>query len=328
MTKKEIVEKFKKEMPEFTGKDEEIEIKKSLYIYIELAKMKSFDERFFFGNILSLCRTMSESKKERKDLDKVADKRKLICVTLSYLYKGILNDFGIKCEIHKDNPDDEHRNNIITLKNGRRILADVQLELYRIQTKMTLTHFHSLGENFITAEDLTNMLIDIGYIKDEEDYRDCIIRKVKKELEGEDAIKALNEVVKNKEICEGLKGLEASEAFKYYYVAIKNILGRKRMGGYYQFACNLRKNNKPTNKYTFCVYLDTNNWSTIKPYFYSEKEGKLIPCDLENIEELEKQGLHLGLYSGARKLKKYVRDKKRFMERSKKEKRQEETEER
>lgn len=50
MTKNELVEKFKREMPEFEGTEEEKEIKTALYIYIELGKMKSFDERYFFGN--------------------------------------------------------------------------------------------------------------------------------------------------------------------------------------------------------------------------------------------------------------------------------------
>ena len=45
MNRKEIIEKLKKEMPEFKGTEEEKEIKKALYIYIELGKIKSFDEK-------------------------------------------------------------------------------------------------------------------------------------------------------------------------------------------------------------------------------------------------------------------------------------------
>ena len=71
MKKDELIEKFRKEMPEFTGTEEEKEIKKALYVYIELAKMKSFDERYFFGNILSVSRTMTQARREKKDLDKI-----------------------------------------------------------------------------------------------------------------------------------------------------------------------------------------------------------------------------------------------------------------
>lgn len=319
MTKKELVEKFRREMPEFTGTEEEVEIKRALYVYIQLAKMKSFDEKFFFGNILLLNKTLTQSRKDKKNLDKVANKKKITCITLSHLYKAILNDLGISCEIYKEDPDNLHLNNIITLKSGRRILADTQLDLYRIQTRLKLRHFYPLGEDFITFEDLTKMLIEVGYIRDGDDYRDCEIRRIQEELEGLGAVDALSKVVENKEVYKGLKGLEPSEAYKYYYSIIKTILGKKRLGGYYQFACELRKDNKPANKYTFCVFLDTNDWHTIKPYFYSQKEGRLIPCDLERIKELEKQGLHLDLYSGARKLKKYAREKAKFLEKSKKE---------
>lgn len=50
MTKKEIVKQLKENMPQFSGTEEEIEIKTALYCYIEVAKMKSFDERYYFGN--------------------------------------------------------------------------------------------------------------------------------------------------------------------------------------------------------------------------------------------------------------------------------------
>lgn len=316
MKKDELIEKFKKEMPEFTGTEEEKEIKKALYVYIELAKMKSFDERYFFGNILSVSKTMTQARREKKNLDKIAGKKKLICVTLSYLYAAILNDLGIQCEVIREDAENVHLNNLIRLKSGRRISADVQLELYRIQSKLTLKHFKPIGEQFIDFDKLTNMLIELGYIKDENDYKDADVGKLQKELEDEKSIDALDKVLSSKEIYGGLKGMEPSEAYKYYYSVIKTILGRSRLGKYYQFACEVRKKNKPTNKYTFCIYIDTGDCRTIKPYFYSIKEGRLIPCDLERLEDLEREGLHLDLYSGARKLKKYRMDKKKFMERN------------
>ena len=44
MTRRETIEQLKQNMPEFTGTEEEIELKKALYIYVELGKIKSFDE--------------------------------------------------------------------------------------------------------------------------------------------------------------------------------------------------------------------------------------------------------------------------------------------
>ena len=45
MTKKELVEQFKQNMPNFTGTEQEKQIKTALYIYIELGKKKCFDEK-------------------------------------------------------------------------------------------------------------------------------------------------------------------------------------------------------------------------------------------------------------------------------------------
>ena len=50
MNQKEMIEQFKANIPEFSGTDEEIEIKKALYLYINLGKIKSFDEKYYYGN--------------------------------------------------------------------------------------------------------------------------------------------------------------------------------------------------------------------------------------------------------------------------------------
>ena len=50
MTKKEIVQYLKQNMPTFTGNKIEKEKKMAMYIYLELGKMKAFDEKYFFGN--------------------------------------------------------------------------------------------------------------------------------------------------------------------------------------------------------------------------------------------------------------------------------------
>ena len=50
MNKKELIEELKNKMPTFTGTDEEIEIKTALYLYVEVAKLKEFDEKYYWGN--------------------------------------------------------------------------------------------------------------------------------------------------------------------------------------------------------------------------------------------------------------------------------------
>lgn len=95
MTKKEIVEYLKQNMPNFQGTEEEVEVKKALYIYVELGKMKSFDEKQYFGNSETKRKIYDLAEKQEKNVDKIASQRKIICVSLTHLYSSILKEFGI-----------------------------------------------------------------------------------------------------------------------------------------------------------------------------------------------------------------------------------------
>lgn len=138
MTKNELIEKFKREMPKFEGTEEEKEIKTALYIYVELAKMKNFDSRYYFGNGKLAKKAYEESLYDKENLDNVARKRRITCVSLSYLYKGILDGFEISSNVIKENPEARHMFNIIKLKNGKELIADIEEDLCNIHTKSKL----------------------------------------------------------------------------------------------------------------------------------------------------------------------------------------------
>ena len=158
---------------------EDIEIKLALYVYIKLAKLKSCDERIYFGNKQEIARCIRESKRDSVEIDRAVRKRKLTCISLSHLYKKILNSIGIKCDVVQEDLRDAHLNNLITLKSEKKITADLQQDLYRIQAKMKPVFF---GENEISKDKLTQMLIDIGYVDSKEDFRNNKLGKVKKKV--------------------------------------------------------------------------------------------------------------------------------------------------
>ena len=64
---------------------EDIEIKLALYVYIKLAKLKSCDERIYFGNKQEIARCIRESKRDSVEIDRAVRKRKLTCISLSHL---------------------------------------------------------------------------------------------------------------------------------------------------------------------------------------------------------------------------------------------------
>ena len=75
MNKKEVIEELKNKMPTFNGTDEEIEIKTALYLYIEVAKLKEFDERYFWGNQKARDIAYKQSIADSKNMDEVIKKR-------------------------------------------------------------------------------------------------------------------------------------------------------------------------------------------------------------------------------------------------------------
>ena len=135
MNQKEIIEELKENMPKFNGNQEEVEIKTALYLYIELAKKKTFDERYYWGNQKIRNLAYKESVQDSKSTDKMIKKRKITCVSISHLYKYVLEQFGIQCDVVKEDPEDPHLNNVIKFiqyyeENGIKILMHIKEYFY------------------------------------------------------------------------------------------------------------------------------------------------------------------------------------------------------
>ena len=300
MTKKELVEKFKNEMPEFSGTEEEKEIKTALYIYIQLGKMKAFDERYYFGNSKMVRQVEREALSDSDNTDKIANKRKIICITMSNLYKAILSEFGIESETITEVTERGtigHMTNVLKLKGGKKILADCQLDMYRVQTNLSLKQFGCESEystDVIDSETLTNMLIEIGYIKSKDDYRDAKVENVGRKIEGLETTEALKVIFNAPEIYEGNKWQGEVEAYKYYYSTIKTLMPRKQARRIYQFECSKKVEGKEVPNYSFGIFANVENLEDLQVYLYSKPRGKMLECDLETLIKLEEDGLKIG----------------------------------
>ena len=133
MKKQEFIQSIKEKLPNNLS---ELEIAK--YIYIQLGKQKAFDEKYFFGNSKTRKKIYKLAEQNKIDSEQASKNKKIICVSLSYLYRDILREFGINSVIAEEM---EHKYPIIVLKNGKRIRADLQLDLYNIHTKSKTKYF-------------------------------------------------------------------------------------------------------------------------------------------------------------------------------------------
>ena len=316
MKTKDLIEKIRSEVPDcvYDGSTEDVEIKKALYVYIELAKNKSFDERYYLANGQLAKRIVKQAYEDSKseNFERTLKKKKLICVSMANTYSRILNILGIDCQPYRLGNSD-HLYNIITLRNGKRFYADVQLDLYRIQTGRKINHFYSLEDEDALPEDrLVEMLKQLGYTKDKESYndRENKILALRSKVEGSSPDDALKIILGADELFTGLKNLETSEAYSYYYSLRKDILDKKTFKKTYQFSCAKLDEKGEPKDFTFCIYPDTYDYRTVTPYLYSKKQGRMLPCNLETLDRLQSEGLklgRLGIETRVGRLRKYMK---------------------
>lgn len=302
MNKKELIEELKQNMPNFTGTDEEKELKTALYVYVELAKRKVFDTRFY-GNIKQRERAVKESMFNSTNIDEAVKKRRITCISMASLYSEVLEEFGINSMVCSDEADYghiTHRNNMIITKSVRRYEVDCQRDMENIHTKRRLQWFankKAYGET-ISPEELTKMLIEIGYIKNGKDYQDDVIAKLASELKDENNVAAqMKRILENRKIYEATKNAGVIEARQYYDSVLQTIIPRSKLSAeayeIKSFMCR-KKKNKDDYDYTFGICGIDKATDDVQVYIYSAKEKRPLNCDMETLKRLKENGLILG----------------------------------
>ena len=304
MTIRETIEQLKQNMPEFTGTEEEIEVKKALYIYLELGKIKSFDEKYYFGNHQTMKKIYNLSKRSERNIEEIAQQKKLICVSLTHLYCNILKEFGISA-VASTPEEGGHIYPIIMTKNGKVIKADLQLDLENIQTKSRLEHFEYMNDKDENQKAITELLIEMGYISDEKAYKNEEIEILKEKVKNMNPHEALETIIQDEQLYSGNEEMEGVEVNKFYIKTLKKIVPHFLNKKIYAFNCYRKKENDEKD-YTLCVFSEENN---IKPYLFSKKERRFLGVDINRLIEFQNEGLVLGALhkeSGVNKLKKYM----------------------
>ena len=325
MTKKEkeLVEKLKAEMPEFSGNKVDIEKKIAMYLYLYIGKSKVFDEKYFLGNEETRKRIVRNNTRDllivkknelsTGDEDPIIEKRTGVCETIANLYERLLNDFNINAKAVKTGDDDvcvnegereEHVSVVITLSDGEQILANPQEDLSNIQTRSKTVNFGRKYENGIeTGESLNdNEMFELhkvcGYVEKKEDYMDTKIENLAKRVEKMTASQILPQIVNDSEIGNYQGDIGYIELYKFYSGIIKSVAKKYAQNGINYFNCyreveNDSDNSKCEREYYMCMY-STFNSKVSDVYLYSNKAKKFGKIELEKLKELQDDGLHLG----------------------------------
>lgn len=318
MTKRDLVDYIIQSMPENLT-----QLEKARYIYIELGKQRRFDTRYYYGNTGIRKKIYEQAQASRLKPYSIRNKRTIICITLSEIYKSALNQIGIDCEIVPNGIfGDKHVIPIVTLndeKRGKlRIRADLQQDLEEIQTGMSTVEFGTVNRyereyDVINENDLKKIDQKIGYIK--ENYRDVDIEEAIRNVRKMNANESLKYIFQNPTLCANTHFNGQVERRKYYRFLLDTIIPYYTDKKVYIFTCYREKKiieeECPTSEkrdFTLCAY--SYEKDDVNAYLYSTKKERFLPISLEKLDELQNEGLILGTKrktKGVNLLKKFIR---------------------
>lgn len=316
MTKKDLIEEIIQNMPEGLTK-----LEQARYIYIKLGRQMTFDTRYYYGNASTRKRVYKEAQVARNNPQRLRNKRTIICVTLSQIYKNALKQIGIDCDIIPCGVGrDKHVLPIVYLDDeihGKiKIRADLQQDLEAIQMGMSTVEFGNITlyereYDIISESELKRIDKKIGYIKD--NYRDTDIRKARKEVREMNANESLRYILQNPKLYANANFNGQVERRKYYRILLDTLIPHYTDKKVYMFTCYKQKDvakdtDEENREFTLCAYSYEND--DVNAYLYSSKEERFLPVTLEKLNELQNNGLNLGVKrktKGVNLLKKFIK---------------------
>ena len=150
------VDKLIKQIP-----DNLDDIEKARYVYLNLGKLLSYDEKYWYGNSEIKNRIYKKSMCTTPRFSEIQPnkKKKAICVSISKLYSSVLNKVGI-------NAGQQHEiDHTFTymFANNKLYYADLNNDLKFIQLNLPTRYFFVRGANFLSKDILQSIDEKLGY---------------------------------------------------------------------------------------------------------------------------------------------------------------------
>ena len=202
------------------------EMEKARYLYINLAKIFTFDEDYYLGNTKMQKKLIFQANKEAIRKKEIVENRKnkAICISIAKAYNYALNKVGIDASIYKANPDDPHVSSRFVIGDNSYI-ADLQLDLLYIQMKRETRFFgRGYGNEGLTDKDLNDLDDKIGYNYSGENEVSKKIKEIEEECKNIDSFSEKIEMIINKlKDVEYLKKMDLVEVDTFYFWVFKKI---------------------------------------------------------------------------------------------------------
>lgn len=265
------------------------QMEQARYIYLQLGKLFTFDEKYWLGN--SKTRKMIYKSARKIHTPKDLKSNKVICVSLTNTYNGLLQRMGIEAEaVHAE--DDLHVYSIFKI-DGVEYEADLQRDMKFIQAHRKTRLFGREPDystrKLISDEQMQEMDEKFGYTYEGDENLYILINRLKEKLKqfssvGKKTEYALEQIGQFEEDSD----MGFVEKMLYYEMILPDVLNEKEAKKIQ--IMNMYVENDGERKYTCCISAN-NEKNSYERFIYSEKTGTFLPIDERDLIKLMDEGL-------------------------------------
>lgn len=265
------------------------QIEQARYIYLQLGKLFTFDEKYWLGNSKTRRTIYRAAKKVHSPKDLKSNK--VICVSISNTYISLLEKMGIEAEaVHAE--DDVHVYTIFKI-DGVEYEADLQRDMKFIQAHRKTRSFGREPDystrKLISDEQMQEMDDKFGYTYEGDEYLAILIDRLRDKLEllpnMEQKIKY---ALKKIERYEADTDMGFVEKMLYYEMILPDVLSSKESKKVQIMDMYVEEDGE--RKYTCCISANKEKNEYVR-YMYSEKTGTFLPIDEQELIKLMSEGL-------------------------------------
>lgn len=294
-SRKQIYNEIRQEMPADLNEKE-----MAAFIMKKIAEQRSFSSKYYWSD--NKTREKIYKSCVKKDSKRMQNKRQLICVTATKMYKYLAEKFGLDCyvigdtELTKDDfsifKTGEHISPVIKTKDGQYIKVDVEWDLENIQTGRRWTKFGTKdgGQDKLTElseKERDNIMKKIGYIVSKKDYLENYLESSYLADSNIPIEEKISKLFSDEEINKKVSNLKSSvDIYRFYRRIIKEYITKDEEIALYG-GCSKNKI-KNRNKYTILANLKGNDED--KFWIWSNRKKQMANISKTSIKQFIDKG--------------------------------------
>ena len=324
LSRRKLIEYIRSIMPEKSSEVEMLAI-----IEKAVADNVVFDESYLWSDEETRKKIYRLAKKEaQKPQDEV--KRKIICINMAELYSYVAKEFGLDVEFQRiattftengvnveneigsyeildriSEDKQDHVCPIANLKDGRKLIVDIQADLAALQTRSMPMDFGSgnIGSNTpvkidtLSQEEIENTFKKAYKLEADEEFTEQYIKKLNSELTNEklEPIEKIKRIIEDSRINQEVKHLGVRGLKNFYKEILREVLGIPTAGVYFHngtranvTTCSIT-NGKVAKKYSILIYLQ--DFDNQICYIFSKKNREMMKVTPDELYQMQNQGM-------------------------------------